>query len=672
VLLHEMLGGTSAYGEPESAAELLQRVRGAQLQPLVLHDAELQRLLARMTALQPADRIAAGDVIASLERIATRPRRRRRRIMQFAGVAAIVAILAGGVFIMRRLALSGGVFASRHGSRIAILPFRNATGDRAMQWIELGLMDHVARGLAGVRGADVIGGDAVLNAMKHLDLKAGTELASDARKRLLDAIGADALVAATVTQSDGRYTIRYAAFDRDRSEDAREVTSELITEAANRMSDRIAERIDPAARHRTPSGTRDTFAAIAYDMGRQLEMTTGGKYGEPYFAVAADRDPQFLEAKEHLADNWAKEGRLAEAQPMMEEVLREARKRNDRALLATALVNRAYWDYSRGDAVSEERYAREALAVAQQLGDPRTIAKAQNSLAIPLMAMNRLDEAEQLDLAALATARKLHSRVDEAPRLNNLGLLAARRGDREGAKRWLEDALRIGEEIGYRDMLTSVVGNLGTIYGDEGNFARAEELSKKQVAMARELGDKKTEIEGLANLGLWAYARGDEVQAIAVTEQAREAAKQFGALHLEALLVSNLAQARARLGDLAGAQRDADDGLAIGAKLRYPAIMPDVYLGAAYPAIRAGRLDEASQLIDRAEGLRKSQRGAVFGARLLYARRRYAEASKRIEEAKRMDEGTWVPQYESMRLAFAESAKTGKASTIRFEEPVKR
>ena len=668
VMLHEMLRGRDAYGEVESVGVLLQRVRAAEIEPYDLGDRELQRLLDRMTALQPADRIAGGEVVSALERIAARPQRRRRRVIELSSIAAILALVVAGVFAIRQVVQSGSVFAARHGSRIAILPFRNATNDRGMQWIELGLMDHVSRGLGGVRGVDIIDSDSVVKAMKQLGIAGGVALSPAKRARLLDAVGADALIASTVTLHDGRYTIRYTAFDRQRGENEREVTSGLITDAANQMSDRIAERIDPAARHRTPHGTSDTFAAIAFDIGRQLELTRGGKYAEPYFTVAIDRDPQFLDAKHRLADIYATAGRLPEAMTLMEEVLREARKRNERDLLVRALVNRAYWDYSRGDAVSDERYAREALAVAQQLGDPRRIGQAQTALAIPLMAMNRFEESERLQLESLAAARRLHSRIDEAPRLNNLGLLAIRRNDRVTAKKRLEEAMRLGEELGYRDMLVTVYENLATIYGDNGDFAHAEELTKKQLSMARELGDKRSELEAIAIQAIWAYAREDETEAIALTEEARRRAAAFGAPHLEALFLTNLAQARTRRGDLAAAQRDADAALAIvnTGRMRLPEFEPDILIGASYPAIRAGRLDEAQRLIDKADGIRKTMRGAVFRARLLYARGRYAEASATIEKAKAMED-TWVPQYEAMLRAFAESARTGKPSTVEFE-----
>lgn len=663
VMLHEMLrGGEGAYGDPESVAELLQKVRGAELVPHDFRDRELQRLLAHMTSQQPADRPAAGEVVAALERIATRPMRRRRRMIEVASIAAMLALVVIAVLFIRQVTLARHVL----GSRIAILPFRNATGDRGLQWVELGLMDHVVRGLAGVRGVDIIDTSTVMKSMKQQRLTSNVELTSNTRRHLLDALGADALIASTVTSHNGHYTIRYSAFDRERREESREVSSELITDAANRMSAQLAQRIDPAARLHA-AGTSDTFAAIAYDMGRQLELTRGGKYAEVYYAVATDRDPQYLEPRWRLADNYAKEGRLAEAMPIMDSVLREARQRRQLGLLSAALIDVADWYYGRGDSVKEEQYAREALQAAQQEGNEVRIGKAMNSVAVALSTQNRIDESEKLELAALDIARRHHVRVDIAERTNNLALIAMRRNDRAAAKKYLEEAAQIAEEIGFRDMAAIVIGNLAILYGDAGDFDRAEALTRKDLAMARELGDRKTEVEALTNLGLWAYARNHESEAIDYTEQARQAAAKFGATHVEALLLSNLAQARTRLGDLAAGQRDADAAMDIGRTLRAPAVMPDIYVGKAYPAIRAGRLAEAAHLLDEADAVRKTPRATIFRARLAYAQGKYTEASALIEKAKTMGD-TWFPQYESMRLAFAESAKTGKPSTIRFEE----
>jgi tetratricopeptide (TPR) repeat protein len=169
---------------------------------------------------------------------------------------------------------------------------------------------------------------------------------------------------------------------------------------------------------------------------------------------------------------------------------------------------------------------------------------------------------------------------------------------------------------------------------------------------------------------LWEYAKGHEEQAIAYTEEARAEAAAFGARHLEAMLLSNLAQARTKRGDLAGGQRDADASMAIGKTLNVPESMPDILIGAAYPAIRAGRLAAAQRLIDQADAVRKTARGTVFRARLLYAQGKYEPARALLEKAKAMGDA-WFPQYETMLRAFTESARTGRPSTIPFEEPVK-
>jgi len=154
-----------------------------------------------------------------------------------------------------------------------------------------------------------------------------------------------------------------------------------------------------------------------------------------------------------------------------------------------------------------------------------------------------------------------------------------------------------------------------------------------------------------------------------LVQQARAGAAEFGARQLEAMLLSNLAQARTRLGDLAGAQHDADAALALSKVMQSPELMPDVLLGAAYPAVRARHFAEAARLIDQADAIRKSARGALFRARLLYEQRKYREAYAEISRGKAMGEA-WYPQYDLMLRAFEESARTGKPSTVAFEEPL--
>ena len=58
-------------------------------------------------------------------------------------------------------------------------------------------------------------------------------------------------------------------------------------------------------------------------------------------------------------------------------------------------------------------------------------------------------------------------------------------------------------------------------------------------------------------------------------------------------------------------------------------------------------------------------------ARIAYERGDYRAAGAIVERAHALGE-QWLRQDEMMREAFLESAKTGKPSTIPFEQPVQR
>jgi Protein kinase domain len=234
IVLYELLApGHSAYGPVELPAELLALVRRAEVAPYDFRDRAVARLLKRMLALHPSERATAEEVVRALEAMRDRPARVRRRMLFAAAAVIVIALLAGAVVLSRREPerLPQG--------RIAILPFRNQTGDRSLQWIEKGLADLVVEGTRRARGANGIAADVPLRG----------ELSDAERGRLLTTLGADVLIEPVVTaDEEGKYTIRYAALRPDRAEAPREVTSTVLTEAARHMSRDLAQRIDPPAR----------------------------------------------------------------------------------------------------------------------------------------------------------------------------------------------------------------------------------------------------------------------------------------------------------------------------------------------------------------------------------------------------------------------------------------
>ena len=66
---------------------------------------------------------------------------------------------------------------------------------------------------------------------------------------------------------------------------------------------------------------------------------------------------------------------------------------------------------------------------------------------------------------SLAIKIEIGNREGEAISLNNLGLIAEKRGDLDGAERLYRESLAIDREIGDREGEAKVLGNLGVIAG---------------------------------------------------------------------------------------------------------------------------------------------------------------------------------------------------------------
>ena len=668
VLLYEMLSGQTPYGETESTGDLLGRVRRAAIVPYDSRDRALDTLLRRMLALYPADRPRADEVAHELERILDRPARIKRRLFATGIAAVVVALIAGAFFVSRSVSESRSLFGARTNGKIALLPFRNATGDRSLQWIEFGLADLVGEGMRRVRGVDVVPAEETARSMRNLGLRNDRDLDEAQRRKLLAAVGADALIAPVVTEREGKYTIRYAALTAEREESPRQATSTVLVEAAKQMSVALAQRVDPSTSAASVRArlSLDNIANLLYAMGLQELRARGPRVAAHYFNVCVDRDPDFIAAKIQLADCHKQMADTAQAEQLLEEALSRARATNDREMLARGLIARADWAIRDGDAVRAERAGAEAYGSARALNDRELMAHALSVLGYISWRTGNLARAKTQFEQSLRIFTDLRNASEEAELHDRLGVLADSAAHFAEARQHYETALAIADRIGDKAIASTVIGNLANAEGSAGRFARAEELTRRQAALTRETGDTGTEIFALVNLGLWLWAQGKEAEAVKVTQDASVVAAKVGNARVETVILSNLATATTKLGDLAAAHRYNDAAVRRSASLDDPEVERDVQLALAYTFIREGKLDEAEKALDRAERWQLNARVLILRARLAYARGDYARAFDLIARAKARNE-TWLIQNEQMYRAFAESAKTGKPSTIAFE-----
>ena len=88
----------------------------------------------------------------------------------------------------------------------------------------------------------------------------------------------------------------------------------------------------------------------------------------------------------------------------------------------------------------------------------------------------------------MAIKQEIGDRPGESASLNNLGLIAIRRGDYDIAERLYEASLAIKQEIGDRPGEAGSLNNLGLIAGIRGDYDEAERLFAASRAIRLELG----------------------------------------------------------------------------------------------------------------------------------------------------------------------------------------
>jgi predicted ATPase/DNA-binding winged helix-turn-helix (wHTH) protein len=194
-------------------------------------------------------------------------------------------------------------------------------------------------------------------------------------------------------------------------------------------------------------------------------------------------------------------------------------------------------------------FARQALAVARQLGAPHHLAWSLNAVGSALGSLNRIDEALAAKEEALVLARQLGDGVLLFTLLNNIASHQQRAGRHDAAERCYREALGLARQHAGRVGNVVVLDNLIRLLVARGQLEEARQLALECLPLARE---EKVSVDLLeATVGL-ASRRGEHALAARFWGAADRQLLAWGYRHepgeLEHLLPL-LANSRRELGD---------------------------------------------------------------------------------------------------------------------------
>lgn len=214
--------------------------------------------------------------------------------------------------------------------RIALLPFENATGDAALEWLEFGLMSLVAH---------AIGHDARLSPVAMQSLLAAADGAqatgSDLAETVRRATGAQVVVRSRVTQGGEGYEL---AFECVGTAQASRVSAVSPGELAGRMANALEELLYPGAAADAPH-SGDPLAVAAFARGLQALARQKFPQAANLLRMALELAPGSLPLQLELLRALSGLGDLDGVKPLARKLLARAERYGD--LLLSARVHTA-------------------------------------------------------------------------------------------------------------------------------------------------------------------------------------------------------------------------------------------------------------------------------------------------------------------------------------------
>ena len=491
--------------------------------------------------------------------------------------AAGILALGIGAYAVRRLAMSSPekTPAAKPAIALAVVPFRNASGDPALDWLGSSLGDMLSVGIGQSSTMRTIPEARVSQVYTDLRLTPGTNLDPSTLDRIAQFTNADLVVYGQYAKFGDQIRIDATLLDR---KNARSIP--LKAEAANEKDvlktvDQLAKEIrdnlalsssavaELQATAFTPS-SQSVPALRDYNEGLKLQRAGKSLEARDAFQSAVTDDPNFALAYSGLAQAFASLGHddqaqsyslkavnLSESLPQPERNLINARhakimKDYPKAIAAYENLVKS----SPGDTTylfqladlyenaGELDKARETLAKLQSL-DPKD--------GQVLLARGRVElRSGQADKALefLNTAQNLAIEVNNEELKANVlqamgnGYYALHR--LEDALRSFQDSLALKQKLGLKRGAAASLGSIASLQVDLGKPDEALKNYNESLKLSREIGDTAGVANSLIDLGSFYVNRNQPDKALPLFKESLQMLIDLGDDPTRSLVLSNI------------------------------------------------------------------------------------------------------------------------------------
>ncbi len=632
------------------------------------------------------------------------PSRGRQRFLAAVVLGALVAALATGGFLFYngrknfqpRRRTSGAPAAIPARPTVAVLGFRNLSGDRGQDWLSTALSEMLITELSAGSTVRMVPGEEVVRVKRTLSLPYTEDPDDETLQQIHDRLGADLVVAGSyvVLEEKGSRKLRIdvramrAAEGDSVASFAEQGTEEGLFDLVSRTGRRLRHELGWA--EPSPADARaaaallpgNPQAARLYAEGLTRLRAFDPRGARDLLVRAAEVSPDSAALRSALSLAWIGLGdddraraeaekavQLSAALPKQERLAIEARAVEARKDWSRASeLYRSLWTFYPDNLEYGLRLAS-CLSAAGRNAEALVVVAEMRKLPPPSGGDPRIDLIEsqvdkrlsdfpaEMRAAGLAEEKGRKSGetqvVAQASMLQGDGLLLA--GRSREAIPLFEVARDLFAKAGNQSAVALVLTHLGVALNEQGRLAEAQAMYEASLATLRRIGSVQSGAIQLDNLGFVAQDLGDLPRAQTLLEQAHAAFLADGDRVLAEEALNAIGTVMLARGDLAGARQRFDEVLALSRQTgnRVDEGRSLSYQGLVLACL--GSLGEARRLQEQAYGITQRIGDPVHGASMLAAS---AEVLVRLgdlpEAGRRLARALEMKRQGDSRLGVAE------------------
>ena len=664
IIFYELLTGKTPYQADTLLGTLLKRTQERARPPIELNPTlprYLNDLVMRCLEISPAARYqSAAEIAKDLEaETAPRPTALRLRLPRIRMVEGhpirwMAAGLIAVPLIVLAIVFRAKIFAppvkptSAPAVSLAIIPFRNASGDSTLDSLGFSLADSLNTDVGQSSSLRLVSSDRLHLLLHDLQLTPESSLDTATLQRLADSTGAQTivwgqykkfgehiLIDATLEDLKSGRTVPLKA--EAASESGLPGTIDQLAQAIRKnlaLSPSLVKELE--ARAFKPS-TQSLPALRDYTQGVQLLREGRNLGAQKALQASTQEDPQFALAYARLAEADAVLGYDDQAELASQKSvgLGENLPAQEKYRIAASHA-RIIKDYSKAIPAYENLIkvspndSDVQFVLAGLYEDTGDFAKARQYYqkvletnpkdATALLAVGRVESKSgnpkgALDPLnrALGLAIEVDNQEQKALVLQAIGIIYGQLSKPDEALQNYQQSLEIKRHLGFKRGIADSLTMIAQVYDGLGKSDLALRNYNEALQSYREMGDKQDVGDVLLNLGQFYDDRGKYNQALKLFQESLQIQREVGNENYSAFCLNNIGNTYLFKGDYESARTYFEQALQLREKFNVPGDIADTVHNLAEVSTKMGQYDQALTQYLRALELRRKT-GDTHGA----------------------------------------------------------